>query len=172
MQSPASTFAAAESHLLARRFRIAAFVLALALLPICAALAHDIPNDVTVQAFVKPEGDKLHLLLRVPLNAMRDTEFPERGPGYLDLERVDSSLREAAAVWIADPIEIYEDNVRLAKPEIVGARVSLPSDKSFASYEEALAHLKGPRLTNDTQVYWNQVMLDVLFEYPIHSDQS
>src|SRR5690348_5107190 len=172
MQSPTSTFSAAESRMFARRFGIATFVMTLALIPAWVALAHDIPNDVTVQAFVKPEGDKLHLLLRVPLNAMRDTEFPERGPGYLDLERVDSSLREAAAVWIADPIEIYEDNVRLAKPEIAEARVSLPCDKSFASYDEALAHIKGPRLTNDTQVYWNQVMLDLLFEYPIHSDQS
>jgi hypothetical protein len=27
-------------------------------------------------------------------------------------------------------------------------------------------------LSNDVQVYWNQVMLDVLFEYPIHSDRS
>ena len=172
MQYPACTFSAAASRRITPRLCIAAFVAALILIPPGAALAHDIPNDVTVQAFVKPDGNKLHLLLRVPLNAMRDTEFPERGPGYLDLDRVDSSLREAAAVWIADPIEIYEDNVRLAKPEIVEVRVSLPSDKSFASYDEALAHVTGPRLTNAVQVYWNQVMLDVLFEYPIHSDQS
>ena len=172
MQYPASEFSAAAVRRITPRLWIAAFAVALILIPPRAALAHDIPNDVTVQAFVKPDGDKLHLLLRVPLNAMRDTEFPERGPGYLDLERVDSSLREAAAVWIADPIEIYEDNVRLAKPEIVEVRVSLPSDKSFASYDEALAHVTGSRLTNAVQVYWNQVMLDVLFEYPIHSDQS
>ena len=172
MQYPASEFSAAAFRRITPRLWIAAFAVALILIPPRAALAHDIPNDVTVQAFVKPDGDKLHLLLRVPLNAMRDTEFPERGPGYLDLERVDSSLREAAAVWIADPIEIYEDNVRLAKPEIVEVRVSLPSDKSFASYDEALAHVTGSRLTNAVQVYWNQVMLDVLFEYPIHSDQS
>jgi len=29
------------------------------------APAHDIPNDVTVHAFVKPEGTHLHLLVRV-----------------------------------------------------------------------------------------------------------
>ena len=29
-----------------------------------------------------------------------------------------------------------------------------------------------PRLPGNTQVFWDQAMLDVLFEYPIHSDQS
>jgi hypothetical protein len=35
-----------------------------------------------------------------------------------------------------------------------------------------LAHVTGPGLPNDTNVVWNQAMLDVLFEYPIHSDRS
>ncbi len=49
--------------------------------------AHDIPNDVTVQAFLKPTGDRLHLLVRVPLKAMRDVDFPARGKeGFLDIE--------------------------------------------------------------------------------------
>jgi hypothetical protein len=151
---------------------LAPFIAAVVLLWPHAALAHDIPNDVTVQAFVKPEGQKIELLLRVPLNAMRDTEFPERGPGYLDLARVDASLREAAAVWLADSIDAYEDGVRLPNPQIVEVRASLPSDKSFGSFDEARAHVTGPRLTNDVQVYWNQVMLDALFEYPTHSDHS
>ena len=30
-------------------------------------------------------------------------------------------------------------------PRVVGVRVSLPSDRSFASYEEAMAHMTGPR---------------------------
>ena len=151
---------------------IGAFLAMLVVLSPGSASAHDIPNDVTVQAFVKPEGQKLQLLLRVPLNAMRDTEFPERGAGYLDLARVDGSLREAAMVWIADAIEIYENDNRLSNPQIVDVRASLPSDKSFASYEDALAHVTGPRLGNDVQVYWNQVMLDVLFQYPVQSDRS
>jgi hypothetical protein len=156
----------------APRLCILAFLAALVFVAPHAALAHDIPNDVTVQMFVKPAGEHLELLLRVPLNAMRDTEFPERGPGYLDLERVDASLREAASVWIADAIQLYEDDARLPNPQIVDVRASLQSDKSFASYDEALAHVQGPRLTNEVQVYWNQVMLDVLFEYPTHSERS
>src|SRR4029077_13065749 len=73
---------------------------------------------------------------------------------------------------IADFIELYENNIRLAKPRIVVTRISLPSDRSFTSYEGALAHVTGPPLSSDTNVYWDQTMLDVLFEYPIQSEQS
>src|SRR6266436_6705398 len=138
----------------------------------CAAVAHDIPNDVTVQAFVKPQGNRLHLLIRVPLKAMRDISFPERGPGYLDLAQVGAVLPGAATLWISGFIEVYENETRLSKPQIAATRISLPSDRSFASFEEALAHVSGPTLPDDTNVYWDQTMLDVLFEYPIQSEQS
>ena len=136
------------------------------------AEAHDIPNDVKVQAFVKPSTERLQLLVRVPLAAMREVDFPRRGPGYLDLARVDAALRTAAALWIVDNIEIYEGDARLGNPRVADARVSLASDKSFASYETALAHLRGPRLPNDMELFWNQQLLDVLLEYPIRSDRS
>jgi hypothetical protein len=52
-------------------------------------------------------------------------------------------------------------------------RVSLPSDRSFATYEQALAHvIGGERLPATTELYWNQGVLDVLYEYPIQSAQS
>jgi HupE / UreJ protein len=134
--------------------------------------AHDIPNDVTVQAFIKPTGNHLHLLLRVPLAAMRDIDFPTTGPGYLDLTRIDNLLHDASTLWISDNIELYEDDVLLPKPRVVETRVSLPSDHSFTSYESALAHVTAAPLPAGTSIYWNQGMLDVLFEYPIHSDRS
>jgi hypothetical protein len=136
------------------------------------AAAHDIPNDVIVQAFVRSQGNRLHLLVRVPLKAMRDINFPERAPGYLDLRRVGDVLPGAATLWIADFIEVFEGDSRLSKPQILATRISLPSDRSFASYEDALAHIVGPPLSNDTSVYWDQTMLDVLFEFPIQSEQS
>src|SRR5216117_999529 len=134
--------------------------------------AHDIPNDVTVYAFVKPDRERLHLLVRVPLKAMRDVDYPRRGAGLLDLALADASLRNAATLWIADNVELYENDGRLGLPRVVDARVSLESDKSFASYEQALAHLTGPRLPNNMDLYWEQGLLDVLFEYPIGSDTS
>ena len=72
---------------------IAAAMLALAPAP---SSAHDIPASVVVQAFVRPQGDHLRLLVRVPLAAMRDVEFPLRDGGLLDLPRADRSLRDAA----------------------------------------------------------------------------
>jgi len=136
------------------------------------AAAHDIPNDVTVQAFLKPEGDRLQLLVRVPLKSIRDVDFPERGQGYLDLVRVDALLPDAARLWIANFIEIDEGETRLASPRVVETRIALESDRSFTSYESALAHLTGPRLAPNTEVVWNQTLLDVLFEYKITSDRS
>jgi HupE / UreJ protein len=134
--------------------------------------AHDIPNDVTVQMFVKPEGDRLRVLVRVPLKAMRDMEFPKRGPGYLDLSRIGPLLPDAATLWIANFIDIYEGDRKLPAAHVAATQVSLESDRSFSAYQEALAHVTAVKLPADMDVYWNQVMLDALFEYPIRSDQS
>ncbi len=135
------------------------------------AVAHDIPNDVTVNAFVKPEGARLWLLARAPLKAMREVDVPRRSGGYLDLARVDAALHNAATLWLSDNIELYEGDVRLASPRVVETRVSLESDLSFRSYEEALAHVTGPRLPNGMQLFWEQGLLDVLLEYPIRSER-
>lgn len=138
----------------------------------CVAAAHDIPADVTVQAYVKPAGERLQLLVRVPLKAMREVDYPRRAGGYLDLPRATSALHEAAALWISDNLQLYESDRPLAPATIVDARVSLETDRSFATFEGALAHMKAPRLANETAVYWEQLMMDVLIEYPIASDRS
>jgi hypothetical protein len=134
--------------------------------------AHDVPNDVLVHAFLKPEGQRVHLLIRAPLAGMLDVQYPTRGDGLLDLARTDAALRNAATVWLVRRVEIHENGKRLADPQIAAVRVSLPSDKSFASYEEALAHVTGSPLPGDTDLYWNQAMLDVLLEYSAGSDRS
>jgi hypothetical protein len=49
---------------------------------------------------------------------------------------------------------------------IVATRTSLPSDRSFESYEAALANITtAPKLVSGTEIFWDQGMLDVLFEY-------
>lgn len=143
----------------------------LLLLP-SAPAAHEVPADVTVQAYVKPEGKLLTLLVRVPLISIRDIEFPVTGPGYLDLTRVDPRLRDAARLWIADYVRFYEDGTALPEESIVTARVSLPSDRSFGSYEGALAHITGARLSPETELPWQQALLDVMLTVPITSDQA
>jgi hypothetical protein len=134
--------------------------------------AHDIPASVIVQAFVRPQGDRLHLLLRVPLAAMRDVEFPLRGDGVLDLSRADRPLRDAALLWLARDITVYEGDRALGAPALVAARAALPSDRSFVAFESALAGMTGPALPADTTLSWNQAYLDVRFDYPIASDRS
>ncbi|HMA25492.1 MAG TPA: HupE/UreJ family protein, partial [Gemmatimonadaceae bacterium] len=148
------------------------FLVALALTGAAPIFAHDIPSSVTVLAFVKPEGQRLRLVMRVPLEAMRDVNFPLTGPGYLDLARAEPLLADATKLWLADEIELYENDVRLAAPRIVGTRVSLPSDRSFSNYDGALAHTTGEPLARDTQLMWKQAMLDVVLEYPITSDRA
>jgi hypothetical protein len=150
--------------------RTAFALLSLLLFSLATASAHDIPNDVTIQAFLKPTGDKLYLLVRVPLNAIRDVDFPSRKEGFLDLERTAPMLPDAARLWLSDFIGLYENDALLPKPRVLATRLSLPSDKSFTTWEEARAHLDAPRLNTD--VLWDQLLFDTLFEYPIHSDRS
>jgi len=135
--------------------------------------AHEVPNEVTVTGFVRPQGPALTLLLRVPLKSLRDVDIPTFTTGFLDFSRVDTALTDATNIWIKDYIELYENGQRLATPQIQGVRVSLPAENSFQSFEAAQANLlTGPRLGTETQIYWEQGMLDVGFEYRITSDQS
>ncbi|HJO10648.1 MAG TPA: hypothetical protein QGI39_01235, partial [Gammaproteobacteria bacterium] len=39
------------------------------------SIAHDIPSRLTVYAFVKPEGNQLTALLRVPMEAFGEISF-------------------------------------------------------------------------------------------------
>ena len=135
--------------------------------------AHEIPARVTILAFIKPEANRLRVLVRVPLEAMRDIDFPVRGSGsFLDIERATPILNDAARLWIADYMKLYEERTQLVHDSIVATRVSLPSDRSFESFDRALAHLTAGPLPATTDLPWRQAMLDVLLEYPISSERS
>ena len=158
---------------LARCAIAAALATALLLLVPSRPSAHEIPARVTVLAFVKPEGQRLRLLVRVPLEAMRDVDFPLRGPaGFLDIERASPLLNDAARLWIADYIKLYEEGTQLVRVQIVATRISLPSDRSFDSFENALANLRAAPVVAVTDLPWQQARLDVLLEYPISSDRA
>src|SRR3954454_18871637 len=92
----------------------AAFLIAVACaLPVLVS-AHDIPNDITIQTFVRPDGQTLHLLVRVPLVAMRDMTWPQKDPDNLDLSRAESQLRDAATLWVGDDVKVYEEGTPLS----------------------------------------------------------
>jgi len=148
----------------------------LALWAVATPAAHDIPNDVTVQAFIKPEGQRLQLLMRVPLGAMRDMDYPKPAGAtngdLLDLGRAEQSLRDAATLWLSDFLDLYENGQPIGAPRVASVRAAVQSDRSFATYDQALAHVTGPPLPDSMEFFWSQGLLDVLFEYPIQSDQS
>jgi hypothetical protein len=154
------------------RCSIVAIAATLACAVALGAAAHDIPTDVKINAFVKPAGKQVELLIRVPLAAMIEADIPTSGPGYLDLSRVGDAMLNAAKLHLIDNITVYENGAPLPPPRILYARVSLASDRSFTSYERARAHVESPPLSTDLQLYWNQQLLDVLLEYPIQSDHS
>lgn len=133
--------------------------------------AHDIAGDVKVQAYLKPEGQALHMVLRVPLKAMRDIEFPQRGKGFLDVENSQRQLRDAVTMWIASVVEVYENDARVGSPQLTGVKASLESDRSFVAYRDAVAHITGDtKPIGDVPV--EQVMLDAVLDYPIRSETS
>ena len=137
-----------------------------------AAAAHDIPSDVTIQAFLKADDHVLRLLVRVPLQAMRDIDYPRRDRDYVDLARAERALREAATTWVANDMDLYEGPRHLPTLEVRTVRAALPSDGSFGDYDSALAHLLSGREPTESQFVWNQGVLDVLMEGAIDSDRS
>jgi len=137
-----------------------------------AVFAHDIPSRITVYAFVKPEGNQLQVLLRVPMEAFGEIVFPTRGPGYLQISEADFELQEAARVYLTESIHFYENEVELIDKQLEVVRVSLPSNRSFTTYEDALANITGPRLSDDVDLFWRQGMLDAMVTYPIQSQDS
>lgn len=160
-------------HLRARtpRFMLV-LVLGMTLIMSSRPAGHDIPYDVTVQAFVKAEGHRLRLLVRVPLEAMQDFNFPQNEQGNLDIAAADFMLRDAIMLWVGDELTVYEEDRLLTDQRLVKIQVSLPDDRSFATYDEALARVMGPRLPTDVGVFWRDAMFDALFEYTIDSDES
>jgi hypothetical protein len=137
--------------------------------------AHEIPNEVTIYTFLKPEGDRLVFLVRAPMKALRDIEVPRKEgvyQGYIDFTRVGPAFHDAATMWIADFVKLYEEDRQLPYPEVSAVRASLPADRSFESYDQALASIAGPPLPPETNLIWEEGLLDVAFSFPIESDRS
>jgi hypothetical protein len=134
--------------------------------------AHEIPADVTVHMYVVPAGSSLQVLVRAPLASMRDVLFPTRGAGFLELPPSYDAARLAAELWIANEMRAFEGGRDLGRPVITAVQLSQPSDRSMASWAEAEAHVRGPRLPDDAELLETQALLDVLVEFPVQADAS
>ena len=124
--------------------------------------------------FFKPEGQRLRLLLRAPLEALNDIDWPMTGSaGHArHLARRSVPPRCGDALAGRQPASARKTAGRCPIRRVAAVRASQPSDQAFQSYDIALAQILGPKLPPDTEMIKNQGMLDVLFEYPIASDQS
>ena len=142
------------------------------LLPTWSGEAHEIPADVTVQVFVKPDAEILRMIVRVPLISMRDYDFPAREPGYLVISEAEPLIQEAAVQWIANYVQMYEGNELLARPLVAAARVAIPGDRAFRSYDDAIENALSAPLPDDTDLPPQQAMLDVVLEWTITSEES
>ena len=135
--------------------------------------AHDIPATVVLRIFVRPEGNTLRVLVRTPLVAMRDVNFPLRDSlRYLDVPKASPLLAEAATTWILNSLQVYEDDKPLNGGTITATRISLPSDRAFAEFKTAAASVRAPELPPKIDLPWQQAMLDVEIDYQISTPTS
>jgi len=135
--------------------------------------ADEIPLRVSVHAFVQPEGDQLRVLMRVPMDALGDISFPVRGmPGSLIFSEAGPAMDAAAESYVLRGIQFFEGNRLLEQRSIEAMRISLPSNRSFSSFQAALENVRQPPLSDDIDLYFRQGFLDVLVHYPIESDES
>jgi hypothetical protein len=151
------------------RFAFGLAALLVALTP-SRQLAHEIPASVVIQAMAKPEGNRLRLLVRVPLTSMRDIVFPQRGV-YLDIPGSTPLLPEQINNWIVSYLTLYENDQTLPPLSIVASRIAAPSEP-FSTWEAALANVNAPPLPAETEMALESALLDVLLEVPIRSDRS
>ena len=133
------------------------------------ATAHEVPGSVTVQVLVRQQDDRLQILVRTPLEAMQEMQFPVDVRGILDLDAVRSSglLTEAANRWITPNLDLFAGNEKLPAATVRAVRLSIPSDRSFTDSGSALEHIRGPPLPATTQLVWRQALLDVHLETPL-----
>ncbi|GAB1261264.1 HupE/UreJ family protein [Aurantivibrio plasticivorans] len=136
------------------------------------SLAHDAPARVELKLFAKQNASTLDVLIRVPTDALREIDFPKRGPGYLDFDQLQSSLDAAVATYFVDEIHLKAGDESLARPQIHATRISLPSDIAFSHYDSAIEHFNAPTLDNQTNLYWNQALLDVWLIYDIPEESE
>lgn len=141
----------------AARVRPLGFVCSLLLVTAAAApnfaQAHDIPSRITVNAFVKPAGDTLTVLLRVPMEAFGEISFPLRGPGFIQISEADFAINDAARVYLTESFKFYENGVELTEKSVAAVRVELPSDRSFTDYDSAVANVLSTPLEDSVNLY-------------------
>lgn len=152
-----------------RRLRLAAWsLLAAAAVFAHGACAHEFKLDAVINAFVKIDAGEAQLVVRAPLYLFKSAKFPVSNI-EIDVEHSASAVERAVAA-IQHDITLFENDRPLVASRATG-RLSLPSDRSFESYEQATSHLSEP-LERGTRIYIDQGYVDARITYPISSPDS
>ena len=140
----------------------------------CAAMcaqfvhAHEFKLDAVINAFVKIEPGEALLVVRAPLYLFKSARFPVNNV-EIDVDRSAPAI-ERSLVAIQQNITVFENGRPLVASHATG-RLSLPSDRSFESYELATQHIAEP-LERGTGIYIDQGYVDARITYPISSPGS
>jgi hydrogenase/urease accessory protein HupE len=132
------------------------------------ARAHEFKLDAVINAFVGIEPGEARLVVRAPLFLFKSVRFPVDNI-TIDAARSAPALERAIASYEAS-LTLFE-NGRPLVPSHAIARLSLPSDRSFESYEQASRHV-AQALEPDTRIYTDQGYVDAQITYPIGSPNS
>jgi hydrogenase/urease accessory protein HupE len=132
------------------------------------ANAHEFKLDAVMNAFVKVEPGRAELVVRAPLYLFKSARFPVAGV-EIDIAQSAPAIKQSLAA-IEKDITVFENDRPLSASGAT-ARLSLPSDRSFGSYEEAIRHIGEP-LDPDTHIFIDQGYVDARISYPIGSTSS
>jgi hypothetical protein len=103
---------------------------------------------------------------------MKEVEFPLLNNLYLDIPRIKPALLQAAELWFVDNLKIVQGQQSLNPVSVRSARISLPSDRSFVNYEQALLHVRSENWDLPSQLVWNQQYLDLELQVNAKYDNS
>ena len=132
------------------------------------ACAHEFKLDAVINAFVKIEPGEAQLVLRAPLYLFKSARFPVENI-EIDVDKSAPAVERALAAIQRD-VTLFEDGRPLAASQASG-RLSLPSDRSFENYEQAVSHVAEP-VERDTSIVIDQGYVDARIVYPIRSPSS
>jgi hypothetical protein len=125
-----------------RRSRVGAgFLFALVAAWAIPSGAHEFKMDAVMNAFLKVEAKEAHLVIRAPLFLFKSIRFPVKGP-EIDIDQSGPALARALEA-IQKDVTVFE-NGRPLTPLSARARLSLPTDRSFESFEDARSHIAWP----------------------------
>ena len=152
-----------------RRRGVFSFAIAIcvAILGACAH-AHEFKLDMVINAFVTVQAGEAHLVVRAPLYLFKSAKFPIRST-EIDIPQSNEAMRRALGALQHDLV-LIEDGHGLSASSATG-RLSLPSDRSFDTYDSARRHVAEP-VASDTQIYVDQGYVDAHLVYPLQSSNG